>query len=94
MLMDTLEAGEQSWAGRLRLLLQAMCHKRKVLKACQRTSFTPEELEDLRLILVFYDPVSLSVDSQIGGFVIGGLQLSGREQVDDDFADFRVKLAP
>ena len=45
-LVYTLEAGAQSWAGRLRQLLQEMCHKRKVLKACGKTSFTPEELED------------------------------------------------
>ena len=46
-LVYTLEAGEQSWAGKLRELLQEMCHKRHVLQACGRTAFTPEELEDL-----------------------------------------------
>ena len=37
--------GDQSWAGKLRKLLQEMCHKKNVLSAEGRTSFTDEELQ-------------------------------------------------
>ena len=37
--------GDQSWAGELRKLLQEMCHKKNVLSAEGRTSFTDEELQ-------------------------------------------------
>ena len=45
-LVYTLEAGEQSWAGSLRKLLQEMCHRRHVLQARGKTSFESDTLED------------------------------------------------
>ena len=39
------ETGGQKWAGKLRKLLQGMCHKKKLLLAEGRTSFMDEELQ-------------------------------------------------
>ena len=39
------ETGNQKWAGKLRKLLQGMCHKKNLLSAEGRTSFTDEELQ-------------------------------------------------
>ncbi len=39
------EAGNQKWAGKLRKLLQGMCHTKNLLSAEGRTSFTDEELQ-------------------------------------------------
>ena len=39
------ETGNQKWAGKLRKLLQGMCHEKNLLSAEGRTSFTDEELQ-------------------------------------------------
>lgn len=40
------ESGNQAWAGKLRKLLQTMCHRRAVLAAEGANAFPPEELND------------------------------------------------
>ena len=44
-LVYTEETGKQQWAGKLRKLLQEMCHAKNLLTADGRTSFTDEELQ-------------------------------------------------
>lgn len=39
------ETGNQKWAGKLRKLLQQMCHEKNLLTAEGRTSFTDEEMQ-------------------------------------------------
>lgn len=39
------ETGNQKWAGKLRKLLQLMCHEKNLLTAEGRTSFTDEEMQ-------------------------------------------------